>query len=137
MASVRVKPAFRDQGLLLLTFRYDTSIVYDASYYDGTNHSAQYGMLVALVSDSTVGLGSSGNYPIGKLVKIEPNTCTVEVAGTIEVPYASGYAPTVGLGVTVDGAGNALAGASPRAATERGIVLALDTTNLLAYVLLS
>ncbi len=139
MASVRVAPIFQEQGILTLTLEYDTSIVYDASYYDGTNHSAQVGDLVALVSDSTAGLGSSGNYPLGKLIKVEPNACTVEIGGVVSVPYVSTNAnpPLVGRGIQVDGAGNAITPAGgARLATERGTVLSLNSTTQTCYVFL-
>jgi hypothetical protein len=145
MASVRVAPAFTEQGILLLTFEYDGTIVYDASYYDGAYHNsllnnAAQGVLVELVSDSTVGLGTDAHYPIGKLIKVEPNACTVEVAGTIVVPYNasnSSVVPLVGRGIQVDGYGYAKTPTGgARLATERGIVLSVDSTNHLAYVLL-
>lgn len=138
MGSVRSKTLYNEQGLLTLSFNYDGTIVYTGSFYDGSNHSAQIGKLVVLASDSTVGLGTTGGFPLGKLIKVEPNACTVEVAGTVQVPYISANAnpPLVGRGITTDGAGNALTPAGGvRLATERGIVLSVDAVNQLCYVL--
>ncbi len=140
--SVRGTPSYNEQGILTLPFEYDSTIVYDPSYYDGSFHAALLnnnvnGVLVALTVGSTVGLGTSGAYPMGKLVKVEPNSCTVEVGGTMAVPYVSANAnpPLIGRGIQTDGAGNAISPAGGvRLATERGIVLALDTTNQICYV---
>lgn len=137
MSDVRDTLLFNEQGAEILTLAYDTSIVRDANRYDGLNGSAQVGDLVALVSDSTVGLGTTGNYPFGKLLKVEITKCSVQVGGVMQVPYVSANAnpPIVGRGIQVDGAGNAISPAGGvRLALERGIVLSLDATNQVCSV---
>ncbi len=130
MADVRDTVDFNEQDMGLLSFNYDNTIVQDTSHYDMGNGSTQTGMVVAMVSDATVGLGASGDFPLGKLVKVETTKCTVQYRGTMQLPYLVGSVPTIGRGITIDGAGNAQqAAGGARGAVERGIVLSLDTTN--------
>lgn len=138
MADVRAVVGFGESLEGIYTFSKNGTIVYTSSYYDGTNHSAQVGMAVELVSDSTVGLGTTGHWPLGKLTRVESDGfVSVATRGVLALPYNSGNAnpPLVGRGVQVDGAGLVITPAGgARLATERGTVLSLDATNSLAYV---
>lgn len=110
--------------------------------------SADEGKAVAMTAAQTVGLGSAGDSFVGKLIQVEGDGIgTVEFDGFIYVPYASGVVPTIGSKVVVDGSGNvkndpgqAVDEAGTATVTVvskgRGIVVDLDTTNLIAVVLL-
>ncbi len=140
MASVRKNPFYNEVGGKWLTFLYDSSIVYDPSDIATDNHSAQVGMAVAIVSDSTVGLATSGKLFRGTVVAVESDgACTVQVGGVCKVPYLNSAPPIVGRGVTVDGAGNVTSASGGATAAETAFgacVLSLDSVNFLAYVLL-
>lgn len=144
MASVRKAPFYNEVGGKWLTFFYDSSIVYDPSDIATDNHSAQVGMAVGLVSDSTVGLGaalaSAAKILRGVVVAVESDgACTVQTGGVCKCPYLVGTPPIVGRGVTIDGAGNVTSASAGPTATETATaaqVLSLDSTNLVAYVLL-
>lgn len=139
MPSVRKAPGFNELSPARFTFYYDSSIVYDSSDINGGNHSNQVGMAVALVSDSTVGLGAAGGIFRGALVAVESDgSCTVQVGGVCRVPYVAATPPIVGHGVTVTGAGAVTSAATPTAAeTAAGAMcLSLDSVNLVAYVLI-
>lgn len=105
MASVRSAVKFNEQNIVTVSMGYDASIVYDPSFYDGTNHSAQVGLAVALTANGQVGLGSAGGALFGKLLAVEPDACTVAIAGMIQFPAATTNPPLLGHGVTVDGTG--------------------------------
>lgn len=144
MADPRAIVGFKEQDPRFLTFKYDSSIVYDPSMYDLVmGHSLQVGKAVTQVSDSTVGLGAAGGVFAGLLVRVESDGfCTVQVGGTMGVPYVVATPPIVGRGVTVDGAGNvtsAGAGATLGEASSSAQVLALvasdpTTATPVAYV---
>lgn len=132
MGSVRAAPKFNEQGLTFLTFQYDSSIVYDPSFYSaesGTNdnHSAQIGDAVTLTSAGTVGLGSAGQMLVGKLYSVEPDVCSVAISGILQLTPATANPPLLGHGVTVDGTGKVTSAATP-AALERGTVINANTT---------
>lgn len=115
------------------TFTYNGTIVYTSSFYDGSYHSAQVGKAVQLVSSGEVGLGGANGILAGRLESVEADACTVTVKGCVGLPYLVGNPPVVGAPVITDGSGNV----APVAATGivgRGQVVALDTTNLIAYV---
>lgn len=139
MADVRAIVGFNETDAKTITVKYDNSVVYDSSAYDLGNHSAQVGFGVSMVSDSTAGLGSSGNFPLGKIIAVESDGfMSVQVGGGLVFPYTvgGGTQPIIGRGVQVDGTGKVISPAGGvRLATERGIVTALDTVNGLAYVL--
>lgn len=106
MPSVRSAPKFNEQNIVTVTMSYDSSIVYDPSYYDGTNHSAQVGDAVALTGNGIVGLGAAGAALFGKLLEVESDgVCTVAIAGMLQFPAATTNPPLLGHGVTVDGTG--------------------------------
>lgn len=130
MADIRDYVDFIEQSVDVLTFGFDSSIVPDLSMYDLGLGSAQVGLAVTVTADSTIGLGTNGEFPIGKVVKVEPTKCSVQTKGTMLLPYATGSAPIVGRGVQVDGAGHVFTPAGGvRLATERGIVLKLNQTT--------
>ncbi len=135
MSDVRDFTDYNEQAPELLTFSFDSSIVADPNRYDlGTGWTTPAftdGVVVGLVSDSTVGLGVSGGYPLGKLVSVQNDKCSVQVAGTMQFAVNSVTPPIVGRGITLDGAGKATyPGGGTRLATERGIVLSIGTDNL-------
>jgi hypothetical protein len=135
MADVRGAPGYAELDPVVATFTYDGTIVFDASRYDLLNGSAQVGDAVVLVAGGQVGLGATGGRPIGKLIKVERDVCAVQIGGVVGLPYLAGSVPAIGRGITVDGAGNAQqAAGGSRGSVERGEVLYLDTTNLIAYV---
>lgn len=137
MADVRAAAGFDEVEPLVLTFTYDGTIVWNSSRYDLSQGSAQVGKAVSLVGASQVGLGVTTGYVLGKVIKVERDIVTVQVAGVVSLPYLGGSIPTIGRGITLDGAGNAQqAAGGTRAATERGIVLFNDTVNLITYVYL-
>ena len=140
MPSVRKAPLYNEIGAHRSTYYYDSSIVYDPSDIATDNHSAQVGMAVALVSDSTVGLATAGKLFRGAVIVVESDgACTVQDGGVVKAPYLVGTPPIIGRGVTVDGLGNvtSASGGTTAAETAYGAcVLSLDATNLLAYVLL-
>lgn len=106
MPSVRAAPKFNEQNIITVTMSYDSSIVYDPSYYDGTNHSAQVGDAVALVGNGIVGLGAAGAALFGKLVEVESDgVCAVAIAGMLQFTPTVANPPLLGHGVTVDGTG--------------------------------
>lgn len=139
MSSVRAWITFQELHNKVVTFKYDSSIVANTDRYGGSNGSAQIGKAVAKAADSTVGLGSTGNWPLGTVQKVDPDGfCSVVVGGIVAMPYVANNAnpPLLGRGVQVDGSGNAISPAGgARLATERGIVLSLDSSAGLAYVL--
>ena len=140
MPSVRKAPLFNEIGAHRDTYYYNNTIVYDPSDIATDSHSAQIGMAVTLVSDSTVGLGASGGLFRGAVIVVESDgSCTVQDGGVVKVPYLVGAPPIIGRGVTVDGAGNvtsASGGATAAESVYGACVLSLDATNLVAYVLL-
>lgn len=147
MGSVRATPKFNEQGLQFMTFQYDSSIVYDPSFYStessggNDNHSQQIGMAVTLTAAGTVGLGTAGQRFVGKLYAVEPDVCTVAIAGVLQVPAATTNPPLLGHGVTVDGTGK-VSSAATAAALESGTVInpsftADDGTTGLAVVALA
>jgi len=99
---------------------------------------------VAATAAQTAGLGSDGDRLLGKLSQFEADMYgSVDIAGVLYLPYASGTVPTVGSAVVVDGAGNikndpgtAETGSATVVSKGRGIVLDVDTTNLIAVVAL-
>src|SRR5258705_13439876 len=107
MADVRGAAAYDEMQPVLMTFDYDGTIVLDPSHYSLSQGSAQVGKVVTLVAGGQVGLGASGGYPLGKLIKVESDKCTVQIAGSMGLPYLGGSIPAVGRGVFIDGAGNA------------------------------
>jgi hypothetical protein len=138
MADVRAIVGFNELDAKNLTVKYDGTIIFDPSAYNLGNHSAQVGKAVTMASDSTAGLGASGNYPLGKVLAVESDGfMSVQYGGGIAFPYnpGGGTPPVIGRGVTVDGAGLVITTGGARVATERGIVVALDSVNQLAYVI--
>jgi hypothetical protein len=139
MADVRATASFNEMDPKTATFKYDGTVVYDPSAYNLGNHSAQVGKTVTMASDSTAGLGASGNFPLGKIIAVESDGfMSVQYGGAMALPYnpGGGNLPVVGRGVQVDGAGLVISPAGGvRLATERGIVVALDSTNSLCYVI--
>lgn len=124
MPSVRGAAKFNEQGITLLTMSYDASIVYDASYYDGNNHSNQVGLAVALVGNGQVGLGTAGAPLFGKLMEVESDgTCSVAVAGILQLPAATTLPPLLNHGVTVDGTGKVSSAATATDAEAGSLVL--------------
>lgn len=131
-----------------VTYTADNStITYDASNYNLGYHNTLLasnaaaglpGPAVALVSDSTVGLGTSGGWLLGRLESVESDlACTVTQRGIVGFPYTigGGTVPIIGRGVQVDGAGKVISPAGGvRLATERGTVVHLDSTLGIAYV---
>ena len=139
MASSRIGITFEDMYDQTLTFNIDgTTVTADTNRYNLGNGSAEIGMMVELVSDATIGLGTTAHYPLGKLIKVETDgVCSVVTAGVVGVPYVALNAnpPLVGRGVQIDGAGNVITpSGGTRLATERGQVLHLDSTNQICYV---
>ncbi len=136
MPSVRVATGIVGTNPEYLAAATDSSIVYDTSDYDETNHSAQIGMAATFVSGATAGaaeagLGGSEAVFVGIIDRVEGDgTCSLQVKGGMSCAYNTGSAPTVGGSITADGAGKVRA---PSAATGRGIVASLDTTNHIAY----
>ncbi len=114
----------------------DSSIVYDTSNYDETNHSAQIGMAATFVSGAAVGaaeagLGAAEAVFAGVIDRVEGDgTCALQVKGGMSCAYNTTYAPVVGGSITADGTGKVRA---PSAATGRGVVVSLDTVNHIAY----
>lgn len=123
MGSVRSAVKFSEQNLVTLSMAYDASIVYDPSYYDGANHSAQVGMAVALTANGQVGLGSAGAALFGKLLAVEPDACTVAIAGTLQFTPATTNPPLLGHGVTVDGTGKVSSAATAVDAEAGSLVI--------------
>lgn len=129
--------SFKGIGVQTATVKLKTGIV-----------AADEGKAVTLTADSEVGIGTTGDVLVGKLIKVEGDGFgTIECKGFLQVPYKTGVVPTVGAEVVVDGEGHvkdvaALAinegGAANLSYTHkgRGTVIALDTTNLIATVLI-
>lgn len=109
---------------------------------------ADEGKAVAVTDKQTAGLGTTGDRLLGKLIKVEGDGYgSVEVSGVLYVPYLTGTVPTVGSAVVVDGAGNVKndpgqtvneGGAATVIVVSkgRGIVIDVDTINLIAVVAL-
>lgn len=132
-------------GLLGINAEYiagatDSSIVYDSSDYDETNHSSQVGMAATPVTGASAGAaefglgGAAESYLMGIIDRVEADsTCSIQYKGGMSCAYDTGHAPAVGGQLTANGSGAVRA---PGAVTGRGVVLSLDTTNHIAYFIL-
>ena len=128
---------FKDALVKTFTFKLDTGIV-----------AADIGKAVAVTDKQEAGLGTTGDRLLGKLSQVEGDGYgSVDISGNLYLPYASGTVPTVGSAVVVDGAGNvkndpgqAINESGSATVTVvskgRGIVLDVDTVNLIAVVAL-
>lgn len=97
------------------------------------------GKAVTLTDDYQVGLGSSGDPLIGKLVHLENDgVCTVEVGPTLVLSGVSGALPNEKDLVVVDGEGCVIAATSAHAgyAGPRRMVLGVDATTYNVVVLM-
>ncbi|HZC04421.1 MAG TPA: hypothetical protein VE338_02175 [Ktedonobacterales bacterium] len=142
MPSVRAAPKFNEQNIVTVTMSYDSSIVYDASYYDGANHSAQVGDAVALTGNGIVGHGAAGAALFGKLLEVESDgVCTVAIAGMLQFPAATTNPPLLGHGVTVDGTGKVSSAATAVDAEAGALVVhpsyTADDGSIVAVVALA
>ncbi|MCB1060547.1 MAG: hypothetical protein KDB65_09960 [Calditrichaeota bacterium] len=130
---------------LLLTFEVDTTANKDFTWTDiDSNLTA-----AAMSGNNTVGMGSTGSRLIGKVISVSddlvsgtavPQLCTVQVTGVARFLY-SGTAPTVGNKVECDGTGKVrkavtLTDVPAGGTAQRGMVIAVDTTNTTCDVLL-
>lgn len=85
-------------GVRALTLHHDASIVYDPTAESG--NSAQAGLAVKLVSDSTVGLASTGDAVYGRVTIVgNDGKCTVDRVGIIDFKAGDGATFTSGQGV--------------------------------------
>jgi len=128
---------FKDALVKVFTFKLATGTVV-----------ADIGKAVAVTDEQEAGLGTTGDRLLGKLIQVEGDGYgSVEISGNLYVPYASGTVPTVGSAVVVDGTGNvkndpgtaidqAGTGSVTVVSKGRGIVIDVDTTNLIAVVAL-
>jgi hypothetical protein len=98
--------------------------------------STQEGQSVSMDSADTVKVGADGDRLVGKLIRSEGDgMCSVQTQGVAPLPYTAGAdAPVVGRGVVCDGSGGVSIAAEGSEFNERGLVLRLDSTNLLAWV---
>jgi hypothetical protein len=130
---------------LLLTFEVDTTSAKDFTWTDiDANLTA-----AAMSGNNAVGMGSAGSRLIGKVISVSddlvsgtavPQLCTVQVTGVARFLY-SGTAPSVGNKVECDGAGKVrkavtLTDVPAGGTAQRGMVIAVDTTNTACDVLL-
>lgn len=100
------------------------------------NTTTQYGFSVAMSSDKTVYVGQAGDQLVGKLNRSDADgTCVVQDFGYVSFSIVNnGTVPAIGRGVVCDGAGGVRIAAAGSEWKERGVVVALDTTNLVAVV---
>jgi hypothetical protein len=112
-------------GSVYATFNIDTT----SGSYDLTADNE--GQAVGLSGDNEIDLGANGGVFLGQVVSVQTDVAVVQVRGIARVPYNTGTPPTVGGAVALDGAGKVKA-----SATGRGLVLAVDTVNQKADVLL-
>lgn len=81
------------------TFAYDATIVYNAALAGG---SAQVGLAVTQEGSETISLVGAGEEVEGKLIKVEPDFCVVQVEGEMTLP--GGASATLTEGARIVGA---------------------------------
>lgn len=81
------------------TFAYDNTIVYDATKAGG---SAQVGLAVTQEGSETVSLVGDGEEVEGKLIKVEPDFCVVQVEGEMTLPGGTSATLTEGSKIVGD-----------------------------------
>lgn len=98
--------------------------------------STQQGQAVTMDTNDTVKTGAAGDRLVGKLIEAESDGfCSVQTQGIASFTYvANGTAPVLDRGVVLDGAGGVRIAAAASEFNERGLVVRLDATNLLAWV---
>lgn len=94
MADPRAATRYDSEGQTLLTFKYDSTIVFSATTDGG---SASINLAVTMVGNSQVGLTQDGNMIVGKLKRVEADGyCTVQVEGGMTLPAGNGATVTNG-----------------------------------------
>lgn len=115
-----------------VSYKYDSSIVYDSSVPGG---SAQIGRAVTITAARTVGLVGDGERVLGRLEIVEPDGfCGVVRGGYVELPAGSGATLTLGSGIVGDLGPSSAKGyiQTGAAVPTRGqIVDATDTTAVI------
>lgn len=104
MADPRTEPGFERLDPEDRTYKYDGSIVYDATLGLG---SVSVGLVVSLKSSKTVGLATDGEALVGKLEKVEKDVCAVQKGGSNVCAPGTGAAVTPGkkaVGAALGGA---------------------------------
>lgn len=137
MADPRKSVSFDGLDVHRTTYKYDSSIVFDATKPGGAA-ATMIGKAVAITTDDTVGLTQDGDPVAGKLLKVESDGyCAVQDRGTCQLPAGSSAAVTVGLGI-VGALGAASAhgyireaanNSDPEARSARGRIINNDTTT--------
>ena len=116
------------------TFLIDNStITYSETVANG---SAQVGFAVTLSADSTVGLVGSGEFVLGKLIKVESdNKAVVQTRGYCTLPGGTAATLTLGLKIVGDLGGVSttdegyIQAVSTEDTVSRGIIINNDTTT--------
>ena len=116
------------------TFLIDNStITYSETVANG---SAQVGFAVTLSADSTVGLVGSGEFVLGKLIKVESDLkAVVQTKGYCTLPGGTSATLTLGLKIVGDLGGVSttdegyIQAVSTEDTVSRGIIINNDTTT--------
>jgi len=116
------------------TFLIDNStITYSETVANG---SAQVGFAVTLSADSTVGLVGSGEFVLGKLIKVESDLkAVVQTKGYCTLPGGTAATLTLGLKIVGDLGGVSttdegyIQAVSTEDTVSRGIIINNDTTT--------
>jgi hypothetical protein len=106
-----------------------------SSPYPATT-STQQGYSVAISANKTVKVGAAGDILVGKLNRSDGDgTCVVQDMGYMSFSVVNdANVPVLGRGVVCDGSGGVRIAASGSEWKERGVVVDLDTTNLVCTV---
>lgn len=131
MADPRNTVAFDDIGYEAQTFLIDNSTVtYSAT---ATGGSAQVGLAVTLSTHKTVALAGSGEFVLGKLIKVESdNKAVVQTGGYCTLPGGTSATLTVGTKIVGDllvSAEGYIQSVSTEDTVSRGFIVDSSTTT--------
>jgi hypothetical protein len=124
MADPRAAAGFEGINAEYATFTFDSTIVYSSSQRGG---SASVGLAVTVVGNGQVGLAEDGEIVIGKLIRVESDICTVQVA--LGAASAKGYIRNVVTATTPTAA------QVNEVAKARGTILDAATSTAVAVLL--
>jgi hypothetical protein len=145
MANPRTSPDFTEIQSHFVTMLRKTSSTGAIDYLRSStnlypsNTTTNPGAAVAVSANNTVYLGQASDILFGKLDHSEPDsTCVVQYDGFMSFSFVNdANAPVLGRGVVCNGSNGVRIAAAGSEWKERGKIVSLDTTNLIAVLLLS
>jgi hypothetical protein len=143
MANPRDTVAFTEIGYNATTFMREGTLTGAIDYLLTVSNpygsvSTAIGKCASIVTSKTARVGQAGDRLLGKIVGVTSDCVVVQHQGYAEFSYVSGGTqPVIGQGVVCDAAGGVKVWtATSEYAGAHTVCVALDTTNLIATVLI-